>query len=109
MNIFQRLYNTVSNGLASVDDAVRQNIPGGWTLPALLAGGYAFAPEIGAFFNPATGATVAAGEVAGGQAAIDSALTSGSLTGTAGATNALAGAEGLTSMPTNYLAPAREV
>jgi hypothetical protein len=99
MNIFQRLYNTVSNGLASVDDAVRQNIPGGWTLPALLAGGYAFAPEIGAFFNPATGATVAAGEVAGGQAAIDSALTSGSLTGT----NALAGGEALSAMPTNYL------
>jgi len=103
MNIFQRLVNKVNDTLAGLDDTVRENIPGGWTLPALLAGGYYFAPEIGAFFNPASGATVAAGEVAGGQAAIDSALTSGSLTGTAGATNALAGAEGLTATPTNYL------
>jgi hypothetical protein len=97
-------FDFISDPLAKLDDQVRENIPGGWTLPALLAGGYAFAPEIGAFFNPTTGATVAAGEVAGGQAAIDSALTSGSLTGTAGATNALAGGEALTSMPTNYLA-----
>jgi hypothetical protein len=101
MNIFQRLVNKVSDTLAGLDDTVRENIPGGWTLPALLAGGYYFAPEIGAFFNPASGATVAAGEVAGGQAAIDSALTSGSLTGT----NALAGGEALSTIPTNYLAP----
>ena len=93
-------FDFISDPLAKIDDQVRENIPGGWTLPALLAGGYYFAPEIGAFFNPATGASVAAGEVAGGQAAIDSALTSGSLTGT----NALAGGEALTAMPTNYLA-----
>jgi hypothetical protein len=117
MNIFQRLVNKVSDTLAGLDDTVRENIPGGWTLPALLAGGYYFAPEIGAFFNPASGATVAAAEVAGGEAAVNAALTSGELAGTAGAidsslagggftgTNALAGAEGLTAMPTNYLAP----
>lgn len=99
MNIFQRLVNKVNDALAGLDDTVRENIPGGWTIPALLAGGYAFAPEIGAFFNPTTGATVAAGEVAGGEAAINSALTSGGLTGT----NALAGGEALTAMPTNYL------
>jgi len=105
----------ISDPLAKLDDQVRENIPRGWTLPALLAGGYYFAPEIGAFFNPATGATVAAEEVAGGEAAVNAALTSGELTGTAGATdaaltggsftgtNALAGAEGLTAMPTNYL------
>jgi len=97
------IFEPISHALAGIDDTVRENIPGGWTLPALLAGGYYFAPEIGAFFNPATGGTVATAEVAGGQAAIDSALTSGSLTGTAGATNALAGTEGLTSLPTNYL------
>jgi hypothetical protein len=103
MNIFQRLVNKVSDELAGLDDTVRENIPGGWAIPALLAGGYYFAPEISAFFNPTTGATVAAGEVAGGQAAINSALTSGELLGTAGATNALAGAEALSAMPTNYL------
>jgi hypothetical protein len=99
MNIFQRLVNKVSDELAGLDDTVRERIPGGWTLPALLAGGYYFAPEIGAFFNPATGGTVAAAEVAGGEAAINSALTSGGLTGT----NALAGGEALSAMPTNYL------
>jgi hypothetical protein len=102
---YEKIYNKISNALAGLDDAVRENLPGGWTLPALLTGGYYFAPEIGAFFNPASGATVAAAEVAGGEAAVNAALTSGELTGTAGATNALVNAEGLTSLPTNYLAP----
>jgi len=96
-------FDFISDPLAKIDDQVRENIPGGWTLPALLAGGYYFAPEIGAFFNPATGASVATAEVAGGQAAIDSALTSGGLTSPIGATNALAGGEALSAMPTNYL------
>jgi len=99
MNIFKRLISKVSDELANLDDTVREKLPGGWTLPALLAGGYYFAPEIGAFFNPATGGTVAAAEVAGGEAAINSALTGGGLTGT----NALAGGEALSAMPTNYL------
>jgi hypothetical protein len=94
-------FDFISDPLAKIDDQVRENIPGGWTLPALLAGGYYFAPEIGAFFNPASGATVAAAEVAGGEAAINAALTSGGLTGT----NALAGAEALSAIPTNFLAP----
>jgi hypothetical protein len=101
MNIFERLISKVSDELAGLDDTVRERIPGGWTLPALLAGGYYFAPEISAFFNPTTGATVAAAEVAGGEAAINAALTSGGLTGT----NALAGAEALSAIPTNFLAP----
>jgi hypothetical protein len=100
MNIFERLISKVSDELAGLDDTVRERIPGGWTIPALLAGGYYFAPEIGAFFNSATGSTVAAAEVAGGEAAINAALTSGGLTGT----NALAGAEALSTIPTNYLA-----
>jgi hypothetical protein len=95
------VFDFISDPLAKVDDQVRENIPGGWTLPALLAGGYYFAPEISAFFNPTTGATVAAGEVAGGEAAINAALTSGGVTGT----NALAGGEALSALPTNYLAP----
>jgi hypothetical protein len=103
MNIFKRIVSKISDELAGLDDTIRERIPGGWTLPALLAGGYYFAPEIGAFFNPASGATVAAGEVAGGEAAINAALTSGELAGTAGATNALAGGEALSALPTNYL------
>jgi hypothetical protein len=93
------IFEPISQALADVDDTVREKLPGGWTLPALLAGGYYFAPEIGAFFNPATGGTVAAAEVAGGEAAINSALTSGGITGT----NALAGGEALSAMPTNYM------
>jgi len=106
MNVFQRLYNKVSHELANLDDTVRENLPGGWTLPALVLGGYVFAPEIGAFFNPATGGTVSAAEVVGGEAAVDAALTSGELTGTFGATNALGGGEALSTLPTNYLAAA---
>jgi hypothetical protein len=59
------IFEPISQALADVDDTVRENIPGGWTLPALLAGGYVFAPEIGAFFNSATGATVPASAVQG--------------------------------------------
>jgi len=98
-NLTGGIFEPISHALAGVDDTIRENIPGGWTIPALLAGGYFFAPEIGAFINGSTGATVAAGEVAGGEAAVNSALTSGSLTGT----NALAGGEALSTMPTNYL------
>jgi len=93
------IFEPISHALAGVDDTIRENIPGGWTIPALIAGGYYFAPEIGAFVNGSTGATVAAGEVAGGEAAINSALTSGGLTGT----NALASGEALTATPTNYM------
>lgn len=59
------IFEPISQALADVDDTVREKIPGGWTLPALLAGGYAFAPEIGAFFNSATGATVPVSAVEG--------------------------------------------
>jgi hypothetical protein len=115
MNVFQRLYNKVSDELAGLDDAVNKYIPGGWTIPALLAGGYYFAPEIGAFINGSTGATVAAGEVIGGEAAVDAAFTSGELVGTSGATpmfgadglintNALAGGDALSTLPSNALA-----
>jgi hypothetical protein len=103
MKFYERIVKKISDSLADLDDTIREKLPNGWTLPALLAGGYYFAPEIGAFFNPATGGTVAAAEVAGGEAAINAALTSGELASPVGATNALAGGEALTSMPTNFL------
>jgi hypothetical protein len=51
----------------SIDQTVRDVVPGGWTTAALLAGGYYYAPEIGAYVNSA-GATVPASEVVGGEA-----------------------------------------
>lgn len=53
----------ISDELAGVDDAVNENIPGGWTTLALLAGGYYYAPEISAYMN-AAGSTVPASAVA---------------------------------------------
>ena len=47
---------------ASIDDTVNEVIPGGWTTAALLAGGYYYAPEIGAYMN-AAGSTVPAAAV----------------------------------------------
>lgn len=40
--------NAVSDLGSSIDDAVHK-VPGGWTTAALLAGGYYYAPEIGAY------------------------------------------------------------
>lgn len=75
---------------SSVDDFVNDTIPGGWTTAALLAAGYYYAPEIGAYMN-ASGATVPASEVVGG--AVASPVTQGAVTGTSlgelGATQAL--------------------
>jgi hypothetical protein len=79
MNIFKRFVSKISDELAGLDDSIRENIPGGWTIPALLAGGYYFAPEIGAFFNSATGATVPASAVQGANAGAVSTTTPGLL------------------------------
>jgi hypothetical protein len=73
------IFEPISQALADVDDTVREKLPGGWTLPALLAGGYVFAPEIGAFFNSATGATVPASAVQGAGAGAVSTTTPGLL------------------------------
>jgi hypothetical protein len=49
----QGAINTVSDIGVSIDQGVRNTIPGGWTTAALLTAGYAYAPEIGAYINAA--------------------------------------------------------
>ena len=44
----------------SIDETVREQLPGGWTTAALLAAGYYYSPEINAYLS-ADGATMAAG------------------------------------------------
>lgn len=51
----------------SIDETVRDVVPGGWTTAALLASGYYYSPEIGAYLN-AEGATVPLTEVADAEA-----------------------------------------
>ena len=65
--IGQGAIDTVEDIGAGIDRTVRDVVPGGWTTAALLAGGYYYAPEIGAYVNSA-GATVPASEVVGGEA-----------------------------------------
>jgi hypothetical protein len=53
----------------SIDQTVRETLPGGWTTAALLAAGYYYSPEINAYIS-ADGATMAAGaDVAAADAA----------------------------------------
>jgi len=53
----------------SIDETVREQLPGGWTTAALLAAGYYYSPEINAYLS-ADGATMAAGaDVAAADAA----------------------------------------
>ena len=63
-DVVQGAINTVSDIGVQIDQGVRNTIPGGWTTAALLAGGYYYAPEIGAYLNSTTGATVPLAEVA---------------------------------------------
>lgn len=51
------IVDVVSDVGSGINDFVKETIPGGWSTAALLAGGYYFAPQIGAFINGA-GATV---------------------------------------------------
>lgn len=51
----------------SIDETVRDVVPGGWTTAALLTAGYIYQPEIQAFMN-AQGATVPVTEVADAEA-----------------------------------------
>ncbi len=44
----------------SIDETVREQLPGGWTTAALLAAGYYYSPEINAYLS-ADGTTMAAG------------------------------------------------
>jgi hypothetical protein len=58
----QGAINTVSDIGVSIDQTVRDVLPGGWTTAALLAAGYYYAPEIGAYIG-ASGETVPLAEV----------------------------------------------
>jgi len=80
-DIGQGAIDAVSDLGVSIDQTVRDVLPGGWTTAALLAAGYYYAPEIGAYMNATTGSTVPLAEV------IDLGATDASL-GAAGAVNA---------------------
>ena len=51
-DIGQDAIDTVKDAGSGLDRAVRENVPGGWTIPALMAAGYYFDPEIAAYVNP---------------------------------------------------------
>jgi hypothetical protein len=78
----QGAINTVSDIGVSIDQTVRDVLPGGWTTAALLAGGYYYAPEIGAYLNAATGETVPLSQVADA-GAVATPVTQGTVTATA--------------------------
>lgn len=66
----------------TIDQTVRDVVPGGWTTAALLTAGYYYSPEIGAYINGATGETVPLAQVAdagaaGGAASTGTGLTTG--------------------------------
>jgi len=62
-DIGQGAINAVSDLGVSIDQGVRNTLgPNGWTLAALMAAGYYYAPEIGAYMN-AAGETVPASAV----------------------------------------------
>jgi hypothetical protein len=66
-----------------VDQTVRQDIPGGWTTVALVGGGFYYAPEMGAWVDPATGEAVAtSNEVAAADTASGVAGSTGTGAGT---------------------------
>ena len=84
--VVQDVVSGISDLGASIDDTVNEVIPGGWTTAALLAGGYYYAPEIGAYIN-AAGSTVPAAAVtdAGAAVAADNAYLASQAAGSAGA------------------------
>ena len=65
----QDIIDTAKDVGRSIDQTVREQLPGGWTTAALLAAGYYYSPEINAYIS-ADGATMAAGaDVAAADAA----------------------------------------
>lgn len=110
-DVVEGAVDTVEDLGRGIDRTVRDVVPGGWTTAALLAGGYYYAPEIGAYINSSTGATVPLTEVSGGEA------LSGLDLGGAGASPASWGAGGAAAAAapaaaaaaggmSNYLVPA---
>jgi hypothetical protein len=72
--------NAINDLGTSIDQTVRDVLPGGWTTAALLAAGYYYAPEIGAYIS-ATGETVPLAEVADA-GVVSSPVTSGNVIAT---------------------------
>lgn len=65
----QDVIDTTKEAGRSIDQTIREQLPGGWTTAALLAAGYYYSPEINAYLS-ADGATMAAGaDVAAADAA----------------------------------------
>jgi hypothetical protein len=80
-DIGQGAIDTVSDIGVSIDQGVRDTLgPNGWTLAALMAAGYYYAPEIGAYVN-ATGSTVPASAVVDA-GVVSSPVTTGSVIAT---------------------------
>ena len=78
----QGVIDTVSDVGVSIDQGVRDTLgPNGWTLAALMAAGYYYAPEIGAYVNSTTGSTVPASAVVDA-GVVSSPVTSGSVIAT---------------------------
>jgi len=79
----QGIINTVSDVGVSIDKGVRDTLgPQGWTVAALMAAGYVYAPEIGAYVS-ATGETVPLAAVSdAGAGVVVSPVTSGSVIAT---------------------------
>jgi len=77
----QGVIDTVSDVGVSIDQGVRDTLgPNGWTLAALMAAGYYYAPEIGAYVN-ASGSTVPASAVVDA-GVVSSPVTTGSVIAT---------------------------
>jgi len=70
-DIGQGAIDTAKDVGKSIDQTVRETLPGGWTTAALLAAGYYYSPEINAYIS-ADGTTMAAGaDVAAADAAAE--------------------------------------
>ena len=78
----QGAIDTVSDIGVSIDQGVRDTLgPNGWTLAALMAAGYYYAPEIGAYVNSTTGSVVPTSAVVDA-GVVSSPVTSGSVIAT---------------------------
>jgi len=91
-DIGQGAIDAVSDIGVGIDQGVRNTLgPNGWTLAALMAAGYYYAPEIGAYVSSTTGETVPLAAVSDA-GAVATPVTSGSVVATElpalGATNA---------------------
>lgn len=77
----QDAIDTVKDAGKSIDQTVRDTLPGGWTTAALLAAGYYYSPEIGAYISSDGTSMAAASDVAAADAAATAAPVVPELTG----------------------------